>query len=233
MKELVIIDDLGGNVVPVYAIEKLTEIGLRTVRAKDISRQIPTALVWKKADRQTTLVVFPGNGAAIVRAFLPNEWLGEWRCATCYASRIWNPPEPPRASVGLIEPAYKLRLDVQTVVVIDDVISSGETMLKLRRLNLPWIPNSHWHAIAWVGQRATSTIRGFESVTCVEAAGTPDTKAAINSLSTFMEKPGVAMDYAKRNFAHPQRRVFHKAVWEIKTCWLLAKGINPFPPFPF
>lgn len=83
--------------------------------------------------------------------------------------------------------------------MIDDVISSGETVRKLRKENEKFIPMAEWQAVTWVTQEAAAT-KGFSAVFAVETVGTKERKSPINSLSTLVECQKIAESYARRNF---------------------------------
>ena len=145
----------------------------------------------------STLVVFPGNGASIVRRYLPKGWLQTWNWTGVAAKRIWIPGEDPQTFVGRI--VDRMMLGVKTVIIMDDVISSGATNKRIKQINEPWIPGATWEAYAWVRQKTADT-RGFSRVNSSEWVGTFQQKAPINSLSTLLENPEIARSYAERNF---------------------------------
>jgi hypothetical protein len=85
--------------------------------------------------------------------------------------------------------------------VIDDVISSGETVGKLRKENKSFIPAADWLALTWVKQRAFST-KDYSVVFSAKTVGTEKCRVPINSLSTLIERPEIAKCYARRNFGN-------------------------------
>lgn len=148
----------------------------------------------------STLVVFPGNGASIVRRYVPKGWLHAWNWIGVDAKRIWIPGEDPQTVVGRI--ADRMMLGIKTIIIMDDVISSGATIRRIKELNEPWIPGAVWDAWAWVRQKSANT-KGFSRVNSTEWVGTFQRKTPINSLTTLLENPEIARSYAERNFSNP------------------------------
>ena len=156
---------------------------------------------WECFEPWTTLIVLPGNGASIVKKYIDKAkpfWLWRWPWkAYPHAKRIWIPGESRQAFVGRINRG--VLIGIKTVVVIDDVISSGETIRKLRKENENFIPMANWHAITWVMQEAAIT-NGYSKIFAAKAVGLKERKVTINSLSTFVECRWIAESYARRNF---------------------------------
>lgn len=169
---------------------------------QQMTREIERWSGWKNFNSATTLLVFPGNGANIVRGFMSAEWLLGWRTTSATAKRIWIPGESPQAIAGRIFP-NKFVLGLKDIVVIDDVVSSGETARKLRQVNAPWIPATQWHIVCWVAQKAAS-LRGFSSHHATIEVGDSNHKAPINSISTLLKEVDIAENYARRNFPQPE-----------------------------
>lgn len=157
---------------------------------------------WKDFEPWSTLVVLPGNGAGIVKKFINKEnssWLCKWPWKSFpHAKRSWIPGENPQAFVGRINPG--VLVGIKTVIVIDDVISSGETIRKLRKENEIFIPMAEWQAVTWVMQEAVVT-KGFTTVFATKTVGVKERKVPINSLSTLVECREIAESYARRNFS--------------------------------
>jgi hypothetical protein len=157
---------------------------------------------WRKFNRNTTIMVLAGNGAARVGSFFQTDWLGQWQYVAISAKRIWLPGQDPKAVSGRIHSS--MLLGVKNVVILDDVISSGVTIQKIREVNVPWIPGASWHAAVWVAQRAAN-VRGFSSTFAVTEVGDRNTKTPLNSISTLVAEPEIASSYAKRNFPDPTK----------------------------
>jgi hypothetical protein len=193
-----LIDDIGVNGHHAR-LQKFGEI----ICGRQMTREIERWSEWKNFNSATTLLVFPGNGANIVRGFMDaDKWLLCWRTASATAKRFWIPGEPPQAIAGRIFPDRFL-LGMKDIVVIDDVVSSGETVKKLRAVNMPWIPAARWHVATWVMQRAAN-LRGFQTHFATVEVGESGRKDPINSLSTLVENVEIADSYARRNFPNPE-----------------------------
>ncbi|MBI5071609.1 phosphoribosyltransferase [Candidatus Falkowbacteria bacterium] len=179
------------------------KFGLTILDAQEMTSNLLAWQGWEHLDPWSTLIVLPGNGASIVKKYIEKVdpfWLWQWPWkAFPHAKRVWIPGENPRSYVGRINPG--VLVGIKTVVVIDDVISSGETVGKLRKENKSFIPVAEWWALTWVKQRASST-KGYSAVFAAKTVGTEEHKVPINSLSTLIERPEIAECYARRNFGN-------------------------------
>jgi len=154
------------------------------------------------------LFVFPGNGSNYPRS--TSNVCKEAGGVGVYAKRIWNPGSDPFAMAGVVAPEVFMNLGLQTIVVVDDVISSGQTMYKLYRNNEWRFPRAKWIAATWVAQvpqmKACSGINGYDcSVVACVLEGPKKRRVPINSLSTLCEQAAIAESYAKRHFVDWQR----------------------------
>jgi hypothetical protein len=171
--------------------------------AKDLERFLEE-IIGKEKD---VLFVFPGNGANYPKSI--SKICQEATGVGVYAKRIWTPGSDPFAVAGSIMPEVFLNLFVQTIVVVDDVISSGQTMYKLHRGNGWRFPRAKWIAATWVAQipqmKAASGVNGYDrSVIACMVEGPNKRRVPINSLSTLREQPAMAENYAKRHFLDPR-----------------------------
>ena len=153
-----------------------------------------------------TLLVFPGNGSNYPRKFsrICQESCG----ASVYAKRLWQPGSDPIVTVGAILPDIFLIMNVETVVVVDDVISSGLTMQKVRENNAWRFTRAKWLGVSWVAQipqmRAKSGVNGYERVATACVVGkTNGARVPVNSVSTLRQNREIAMSYAERHFRRP------------------------------
>ncbi|MEI7498739.1 MAG: phosphoribosyltransferase [Candidatus Falkowbacteria bacterium] len=157
---------------------------------------------WENLTPEKTVLVMPGNGAEIVKTYIAKmnpAWFSQWPWQfRPFAKRIWQPGENPQIFTERIDPD-KMHLGIKHVIVLDDVISSGSTIQRLKQINEPWIPGATWRAITWVKQEAAMT-KGFYPVIASKSIGERNHKVPINSLSTLMERPEIANSYAQRNF---------------------------------
>lgn len=200
MERFLIIDIAVGDDVKEVLAEKF---GLTILDAQEMTKDLLIWKGWGRLEPWKTLIVLPGSGASIVKKYINNAkpfWLWQWPWkAFPHAKRDWIPGENPQAFVGRINPG--VLIGIKTVVVIDDVISSGETIRKLRKENKSFIPMAEWQAVTWVTQEAAVT-KGFSAVFATKTVGSKEHKVPINSLSTLVECREIAESYAWRNFGN-------------------------------
>jgi len=193
--------------------KRFEKLGFTVVDAREMTKRFVQWDGWTGFDRRSTLLIFPGNGANIIKKCLPKKWLDQWQWVGLSAKRYWEPGQDPVVFVGVVD---KMILGIRNVVVVDDVISSGMTVKKVRRVNDPWIPGTRWHAATWVAQRAAS-LRGFDQLMAVEEAGEKNRKASVNSLSTFVVDEEIACSFAKRKLTNGCSLGFHKLLEQLRS----------------
>ncbi len=121
------------------------------------------------------------------------------------ARRLWSPGNNPVVLAWPLETAQLLFLEVRTVLVLDDVVSSGQTMQRLCERNAWRFPRARWIGASWIRQHRTKQIKGFAallSALTVEKSG--NSFAPINSLSTLTQHPEIARSFAQRNLRDPE-----------------------------
>ena len=153
-----------------------------------------------------TLFVFPGNGSNYPRKL--SQICQESGGASVCAKRFWHPGTDPIVTAGIILPDIFLITNVETVVVVDDVISSGLTMQKLRENNAWKFTRAKWFGVSWVAQipqmRAKSGVKGYERVATACVVGkTNGARVPVNSISTLRQNREIATSYAGRHFRRP------------------------------
>lgn len=180
--------------------------GVSVLDPKKLTEPIRAWNRWSKFDPQTTRIVFPGNGARDVQRHLGETWLSQWRTDEVPATRFWWPGEGnnPSAVVGRVLPTGAFDFQTTDVVIIDDVVSSGATVSKIRERNAVWMPKARWHIATWIKQRACR-LRGFEDVLFGEEVGKNGLRVPVNSLSTLLDNAAVAKSYAERKFSQPEK----------------------------
>lgn len=177
--------------------------------SKELAKMIKKETLFNQDDnQQNTLLVFPGNGACFVKNSLPKEILGRFSQTNVFAKRGWYDNKDPLVIVGEINPDHLLMLNIKKVVVIDDVISSGNTMRKLYNRNYWKFPRADWFATSWIMQyprvKVSSGIKGFEeTITTSLVEGNQGQRVPINSLSTLLQCPAIAKEYATKCFRNP------------------------------
>lgn len=175
--------------------------------ASDLAVALENFLADVAVTKKDTLFVFPGNGSNWPKKFsrICQNNFG----VSVYAKRFWTPGRDPVASAGLIMPEIFMNLQVKTIVVVDDVISSGKTMNKLWQNNAWRFPRAKWIGATWLAQipqmRSNSGIKGYDQIfASLVLEGSNQRKVPINSLSTLIEQPTIAQSYAQRHFARPE-----------------------------
>lgn len=152
------------------------------------------------------LLVFPGNGSNYPRKL--SRICQESSSASVCAKRLWQPGTDPIVMAGAILPDIFLITNVETVVVVDDVISSGLTMQKVRENNAWKFTRAKWLGVSWVAQipqmRAKSGVNGYEQVATACVVGkTNGARVPVNSISTLRQDREIATSYAERHFRRP------------------------------
>lgn len=158
--------------------------------------------------QKETLLVFPGNGSNYPRKL--SRICEEFPMTTdVYAERLWVPGTDPIVTAGLIFPEMFLILKIKTVIVIDDVISSGLTMRKIHQNNAWKFPAAKWIGTAWVSQLPLGKFVGdykevrVSSMVRKSNGNHENQKVPINSLSTLRKNHEIADSYAHRHFKKP------------------------------
>lgn len=179
----------GGGVILVGTKELAA--GLDRILSEVVLPELPPA----------TLVVFPGNGGQKVRyaAAFANRFL----VTDVFAKRIWEPGKEPFAIAGEILPGRILLPEVEVILVLDDVISSGKTMTRIWERNAWKFPRARWICGSWIRQQRSS-VRGYQAVVSAVIASRGDgRRIPINSLSALIDDAAMAEAYAHRNFLDP------------------------------
>jgi hypothetical protein len=199
---------------PVDCATRIALASLRTVEGAPIvlldAEQLNSLLtkqLFRLADQQS-LVVFVGHGAQeISRRLVLN---GHFSYVSVFAKRLWQPEENLVWLVGEILPQIMVMPQVKRVIVVDDVISSGQTLIKLCRRNSWKFPQAEWLALTWLSQMPKSGVlsglKGYREVRTAAVVRSPQNRLVpINSLSTLLEDEKIAGDYAGRKFQEPEK----------------------------
>lgn len=214
MRELVILSDVW---IPPYLEERLIrECGVTLVQC---GASMADAF-WEKllrprleASAQPLLAVVEGSGEEVwawmharVAAWLPRPLISHVfakRIVSRHPRELINWRRDPYWIAGEIPTVRFIEPSVTDVILIDDVIGSGNTMRKLRERNAWKFPRAAWQAIAWVGRAEAKPRMSWEVMYRVES---PDGKRVpINSISTLLKEPALARDYAQRNLRDSDR----------------------------
>lgn len=182
--------------------ELFSNFGLKIVFAQEMTKALLDFNIWKEINPWQTLLIFPGNGSNLVKKEIEKLNLGFLEIwpykVSIPAKRFWVPGQHPVASVGSI--GQGVYVGLKQVIIIDDVVSSGETCRKVYKKNHIYTPGAKWQSICWVGQRSAS-LKKFSSFRAVEFFGEENKKAPINSLSTLIDNQEICKSYADRNFS--------------------------------
>jgi len=151
------------------------------------------------------LVVFPGNGAIDAKDSL--EYWKDYNCVNVYAKRKWQVGNDPEVIVDEIFTEWP---SVKEILVIDDAISSGETMKKLCEKNANKFPEASWTGACWISQKprskAPAGIPGFKkAIAGLVVEGPQGRRVPINSLSTLIKDQEIAQKYTLRYFQDPEK----------------------------
>jgi hypoxanthine phosphoribosyltransferase len=197
-------------------IRVMEGLGLVTVSGAIMTEEIINRVsFWNKFNPASTLLVFPGNGASIVRDYVSKDWLTQWQWMTVHAKRYWRPGEEPWVEANRVF-VSKMVLGLKDVVIIDDVTSSGKTANLLQERNSMWIPGAKWHLAVWIAQKAAK-LKGFSTFVATVEAGEKNRKVPINSLSTLVDDKDIADCYILRNFLSDQQAIFSRILDDLRN----------------
>lgn len=158
----------------------------------------------------SSLCVFPGRSASKIRERA--EWHDYYKgpvfdtntFVSVHADRRFDSFGNPVALAGEILPHRVVCPEVRTIVVIDDVISSGATCRKLYERNQHKFPKAEWHACSCVSR--LEKIRGYKEI--ITALFLPlderGLKVPINSLSTLLGEREIVTQYARKHCGKPE-----------------------------
>jgi hypothetical protein len=194
--------------------EIFRDFGLKVIFGNSLTNSLLNWNIWKQIDPWRTLLVFPGNGSNLVKKEIKElypGWLEPWPYKSYIsAKRFWEPGQNPVANVGNIGDGVYIGL--KQVIIIDDVVSSGETCSKVYQGNNMYTPGAKWLSMCWIAQKS-ARLKNFSSLMAVEFAGEENKRAPINSLSTLIINQEICRSYSERNF--PNRATEFQAL--IKT----------------
>ncbi len=159
-------------------------------------------LLLHKFNPKKTLLVYPGNGGKDIMDKLDLSYIHP--STNVPAKRLWQPGQDPVVCTWEVLPERHILTNIETVVVIDDVISSGKTIEQLYVRNIWKFPKAKWHALSLVGR--PKKINGYDylyTLNLITNSKCPEKKIPINSISTFIEDKKICVDYALRNIKNP------------------------------
>lgn len=187
-------------------LEKLTTIDKKElIFLEDNLLSVDLEKILKKIveNKRNILFVFPGNGSNYPRKL--SQIYTDYLYVGVKAKRIWQPGTDPVVFVDIIMPEMFLITDVKTIIVVDDVISSGLTLRKLYQKNSWRFTQAKWIGTSWLCQNLQNGIKGYEYLeTACIVKKTSSGKVPINSLSTLRNNLEIATSYARRHFKEPE-----------------------------
>lgn len=148
-------------------------------------------------DPRSTLFLYPGNSAVHIRsAGFANRFMSR----NMHAKRWWTPGgEDPVVVVHSIEYEKFMDFSIQTIVVVDDVVSSGETLKKVQERTASRFPNALWYAAPLISRERK--LASFKELICVSYIATVNSKKVpINSIGALIEDRAMRENYFARNF---------------------------------
>lgn len=150
-----------------------------------------------------TLFVFPGNGAKDFFNRLAVLGVNFPKSLDIFASRIWQRGHQPVVTVNwrVIE-----NLDsICRVVIIDDVVSSGETILQVKKSSPDLLKRLNWQTVCWVFKHSAQDQikKEFVSVETDILGKRINGRLAINSFSTLTKRHDVLESFAQTHAKNP------------------------------
>lgn len=174
--------------ITIYPTETLSQIVKNALQLLDVGEG--EGLI----GRRTTLVIFPGDGAdSVRRAIQPYPLVV--KATTVPTSRLLK-PDGSIDTVNIGDLTNKPK-DIQTILVIDDVIASGSTLDAIREKLLEAFPNVNFMAMSLAmlsplqnrnkkNKLSQSGIAGYDVVWTAVVYDGLNGIPAINSLSTLI-----------------------------------------------
>lgn len=163
-----------------------------------------------------SIFIFPGESGFELGINLLASIQLDYYFLKVFAQRIWVPGNDP---VVTVETLYYLNeiyfKKIKNVIVVDDVISSGETLsLLYKRNNSKFNSKTKWYASTLISRKQKVT--NYENILCnCYLEDSQNKKTPINSLSKFFSNQEIFESYVKRNFCNPKELI--KCFLEIKN----------------
>lgn len=153
-------------------------------------------MVVKRLDPKSTLFLYPGNSARYIRS---SGFAEEFESRNMHAKRIWNPGEDPVVIVHSLEYERLIDPSIKTILVVDDVVSSGLTLRKVYERTAWKFPNATWYAAPLISRERKLPF--FKDLICVYyIAMVNSKKVPINSIGALIEDRAMRENYFIRNF---------------------------------
>lgn len=200
-----IIDDIG---LLTRSASRSLQLGedIYIVDCRELAMQLDDLLLttFNKSVWDTTAIIVPGEGGVSARSYSRiHEFCSRWY--TIPARRIWVPGARPIIEIGSFSlGGDAMGKEISTVIVLDDVISSGRTIEAVKVQAGHAFPNAVWYAASWISQYKPSYL-GYEDIlTALTIRKKGVSMAPINSLSTLVDNHQRAKSFAERNLLDPE-----------------------------
>ncbi|MDO8482475.1 MAG: hypothetical protein Q7S86_01490 [bacterium] len=189
--------------------ETMNGLGIHVIWQGGLEKQM-MGLLQRRMFAEPGLAIFPGRSA---QAMMRQDY---WKCEYCgwdfpfplvaaHAERKLDAFRNPIVTAGEVLPSRSVCPEIKTVLVVDDVVSSGLTLRKLAERNRHKFPQAIWYACTLISR--LEKVKGYEEVISVLYVP-PDEhgkKTPINSLSTLQQDGEIQRAYATRYFKNPSK----------------------------
>lgn len=144
-----------------------------------------------------TLFIFPGKGAEDFRSRIEILDVNFALALNVPAKRFWRPGSKPRVEItwpDIISFRY-----IKRVIVCDDVISSGETILSLKETAPDFLQSLPWRLYTWILKNSSKRRlnKEFESCFAVYVAKRLSGRLFIISISTLIKKKEILHSFVE------------------------------------
>lgn len=217
---LVIINDLGSEIYyqkilackPVFGkkVVILNEAQLIRKLLELVRFELTPFVFGRRADleTETTVILSPGRSAEhVVDCITRNKYhfLSRLKKLYVHAERRWGSDGEVNVSVSNLPDSHFpgfLDLKTKAVLVIDDVVSGGDTMRLAFERNSWRFPRAHWFGATLISRK--DRLPGYKKlVSSVSVPAFFGKNPPINSLSTLLLDKEIRARYASRYFKNP------------------------------
>src|SRR3989344_168576 len=144
-------------------------------------------------DKEKSLLIFPGNGAKVLKDLMPEELVGGFPSIEISTQRKVDPQTGAVLGVDIIRKP-KIDTKIDNILIVDDVIATGTTLRAIK--DSISLRNANWFACSMMtlspiqnrqrSKESACGIDGYSSITCpIVYQGTTGTPP-LNSLSNFI-----------------------------------------------
>lgn len=157
-------------------------------------------------EQKSTFFIYPGESAQRIKSL---GFSDRFYSQEVFAKRIWYPGTEPVILVHSL--GWGIHPEVENVVVVDDVISTGATVALVRERNYWKFPRAAWYAASPITRK--EKIKNFKKIfSCEVVRDMNGKKVPINSLSTLIDNLTIRQSYFARNFEKGFEEKFVEAI---------------------